>query len=677
MRFATRWLPLAAVAATLSVAAQPALAADAACAPPSAQQQGLKTLASVSSTPVRSRRAGRTRGALPRRRRRRRRDAAPRRGGCCRCRGPARRGRRVPKGKPSARPPRPAARPRVEWAEPNYLYRAARTRTTPSSRSSGACTTPARPAARGRRHRRARGLGHHHRQPARRGRRGRHRRRPTPPRPRAQHRGQPGRVRRRPRDQRHRRRRQRLRRRLARLGLRSPTTTTPTTTNGHGTHVAGTIGAAATTASASPASPGRSAHAAAGATTTAGLVARDRRRHLLRRGPRRPRRQRSFGGARHSHGAARRDRGAPETLFVVAAGNDGKDVERDAVLPLRATRPPTSSASRRRTRTTRSRTSRTIGAGPASTSPRPARHPQHRSRRRVPHAQRHLDGDAHVAGAAALGRDSAHPEWTAQQVKDALRRRASTRCPRSRARPCRPAVGSTWRVPWNAGAAATAPIATTDAPTGLVIPRPPPPPRRPRSIPRAPTAARSASSTARRRTSAPRPPHQPVAGAAGAASSELRRSACWPPGTTYTPRAVLATVGGRGRRRRSSASRRRSPTCDVATSARRRRPAVSSARLTGTVTTRRQLVSYRFEYGTSDPLRAQHSSTSPPRRDGRSPDRGRCRRPGLQPGRVYHYRLVVSGPRRRGTRRRPHDRRRPGPPLKVRRATACRLPGCA
>ena len=40
MRFAARLLPLAAAAATLSVAAQPALAADPACAPPAAQPQG-------------------------------------------------------------------------------------------------------------------------------------------------------------------------------------------------------------------------------------------------------------------------------------------------------------------------------------------------------------------------------------------------------------------------------------------------------------------------------------------------------------------------------------------------------------------------------------------------------------------------------------------------------------
>ena len=151
MRFATRLLPLAAVAATLSVAAQPALAADPACAPPSAQQQGLKTLASVSSTP--------SAPVVPGELVVRYRDRAAADAGTRRLAEAGAAGRRVsrrvavvrlPKGT-SLRAATAALRDDrdVLWVEPNYLYRAER---TPSDAAVRAAVGPPqrrrRPAAR-------------------------------------------------------------------------------------------------------------------------------------------------------------------------------------------------------------------------------------------------------------------------------------------------------------------------------------------------------------------------------------------------------------------------------------------------------------------------------------------------------------------------------------------------
>src|SRR6186997_734746 len=129
MRFAARLLPLAAAAATLAVAVQPALAADPACAPPAAQTAGLKTLASVPSTP--------SAPVVPGELVVRYRDAAAADAGTRRLAEAGAAGRRVnrrvalvrlPKGR-SLRTATAALRGdrNVLWVEPNYLYRAERT----------------------------------------------------------------------------------------------------------------------------------------------------------------------------------------------------------------------------------------------------------------------------------------------------------------------------------------------------------------------------------------------------------------------------------------------------------------------------------------------------------------------------------------------------------------------
>ncbi len=340
MRFATRLLPLAAVAATLSVAAQPALAADPACAPPSAEQQGLKTLASVSSTP--------SAPVVPGELVVRYRDGAAADAGTRRLAEAGAAGRRVsrrvavvrlPKGQVAPRGHRGAAATTATscGSSPTTCTAPSARRATPSSRSSGASTTSAAPAARRtptstRRRPGTSTTG----SPSVARRRRRHRPRRRAPRPRAEPRREPRRVRRRPRGQRRRRRRQRLRRRRARLGLRRRRQRPER-------HLR-------------PRHPRRRHHRRArqrrprrGGRRLAGrparrcgrsndrgrrLVARHRRGHDLRRRARRARRQHLAGRrgllARpcSTPSAAR-----PRHLFVVAAGNNGKDVEATPFYP--------------------------------------------------------------------------------------------------------------------------------------------------------------------------------------------------------------------------------------------------------------------------------------------------------------------------------------------------------
>ena len=129
-----------------------------------------------------------------------------------------------------------------------------------------------------------------------------------------------------------------------------------------------------------------------------------------------------------------------------------------------------------------------------------------------------------------------------------------------------------------------------------------------------------------------------MAGAAGA-TSLTQAIAGLAPGTTYYARAVLASAAGEVAGAVVSFA---TPLSDVRAATGAATPSGrTSARLTGTVTAG-AAVTYRFEYGTT----TRYGRSTPTRRlDATTgPVTVALQATGLQPGRVYHYRLVVNGP---------------------------------
>ncbi len=199
-------------------------------------------------------------------------------------------------------------------------------------------------------HRRAVGLEHDDRQLERDRRSPRQRRGLQPPRSQRQHLGE-----RRPGGQR-RRRRQRLRRRHCTAGTSSRTTTTPFDYNGHGTHVAGTIGAEGNNALGVTGvnwdvsiMPVRAADASGGLPDSAII---DGINYACANGADVV--NGSFGSSDFSMAISDAVKSAPcaNTLFVFAAGNEGKNLEPTGppTTPTRASctgRPPRAARARR------------------------------------------------------------------------------------------------------------------------------------------------------------------------------------------------------------------------------------------------------------------------------------------------------------------------------------------
>ena len=236
----------------------------------------------------------------------------------------------------------------------------------------------------------------------------------------------------------------------------------------------------------------------------------------------------------------------------------------------------------------------------------------------------------HVAGAAALVL-SRHPEWTAQQVKDALLGSAD---------PLPSLAGKTvtgGRLnvarAVNAGAAATAPIVTTDTPTAVTS----------TTATLAATVDPAGADGALRFEYGPTPDlvigtaTAPQAVAAAATLTQPIQGLT--PGTTYYARAVLATAAGEVAGAVVSFA---TPLVDVRVATGTATPSGrATARLTGTVSAAMD-VTYRFEYGTT----TAYGKSTATRRLGATTGAATVavQATGLQPGRVYHYRLVVNGP---------------------------------
>jgi hypothetical protein len=322
--------------------------------------------------------------------------------------------------------------------------------------------------------------------------------------------------------------------------------------------------------------------------------------------------------------------GAPNTLFVVAAGNNGKDVEATPFYPCAYTAANILCVAATDANDALASFSNT-GAVSVDLAA-----PGTQILSTVPGGGHALYSGTsmatpHVAGAAALVL-SRHPEWTAQQVKDAL-------------------IGSVDPLPSltgktvtggrlnvaravNAGAAATAPTVTTDAPTAVTS----------TTATLAATVDPAGADGALRFEYGPTPDlgtataPLPVAGAAGA-TSPTQPIPAPAPGPTYYVRAVLATPAADVAGAVVSFA---TPLADVRVATGTATPSGrASARLTGTVTAA-SAVTYRFEFGTT----TAYGRSTPTRRLAATtgPVTVALQANGLQPGRVYHYRLVVNGP---------------------------------
>jgi subtilisin family serine protease len=404
----------------------------------------------------------------------------------------------------------------------------------------------------------------------------------------------------------------------------------PADTFGHGTHVTGTIGAR-----------GNDGRGTAGVAWSAGLLPlralndqgwgssldiADAMAYAARRGARVV--NVSLGGAGHSQAMLDAICGAPDTLFVVAAGNDGTNVDQEPFYPCAYAAANVICVAATDARDALASFSNR-GAGAVDLAA-----PGAQILSTVPGGGHALYSGTsmatpHVAGAAAL-LFAQRPERTPQQVKDALMQSVD-RLPGLAG-----AVQSGGRLNVAAalaagGGGATVPVATTDAPAAV-------------GATEATLAAtvEAAGGGSARFEYGPTPElgAASAAQAVGAGQARLTQVvAGLQPATTYYARVVLGTAAGEVAGAVVSFT---TAAADVGAATGAAIPAgTQAARLRGTIDAD-VAVSYRFEFGpTSRYGRATATRRLAP---GAAATAVQALARGLRPGTRYHYRLVVVGP---------------------------------